>query len=207
MIGAKMENDAFVNKEGTAHYYQLPELCAVHDPLTDSKGITFEQKSDVRNTGMKVAHCGPCGQCSTAHDMKIMAATADSLTLDTTRCAFKIFLGRGAVEKCMEERVGFTPACQDCWLDNISCSFKSCKFTCIKHKLFRQSNNNFFDGLDDLNDCLKCDERMCGPGFIECSGSNRRRMGIVSDIERNEEDQCVLNDVDWMSLFDGSEGN
>ena len=42
----------------------------------------------------------------------------------------------------MEQNVGFTPGCRDCWLDNIQCSFNYCKFTCIKYKMFRQQNNN-----------------------------------------------------------------
>ena len=95
------------------------------------------------------------------------------------------------------ERVGFTPACEECWLENIACSFRACKFTCIKYKLFRQSNNK---GGDELNDCLKCDERSCGPGFIECSGANRRRMGVISDIGREAQDQCTKVNVDWIHL-------
>lgn len=27
--------------------------------------------------------------------------------------------GRGSVESCFDERVGFTPACRDCWVDNV----------------------------------------------------------------------------------------
>lgn len=203
LIGAAIEKKGYSQKEGTAHLYQNPQVCAVHDPLTDTQGLTIDSVADAHEANLKVAHCGDCGACSTAEDMRIMSETAESLTGDTTRCAFKIFLGIKAVEKCMEDRVGFTPACEDCWLDNISCSFKSCKFSCIKYKLFRQDNNNDDgSGNSELNDCLKCDERMCGPGFIECSGSNRRRMGIVSDIGRNSDtEQCTSSDVDWMTLF------
>ncbi|CAB9528689.1 expressed unknown protein [Seminavis robusta] len=196
MVGAVLERNSYSGKEGTNHYYTTPQMCGVDNPLTDT-GVTFPSLTDLHNAGSKVAHCGDCGACSTAHDMDIMGRTADSLTKDSTACAFKIFFGRRAVEKCMEERVGFTPACEDCWLDNIACSFKKCKFTCIKYKLFRQDNNK---ADDDLNDCLKCDERSCGPGFIECSGANRRRMGVVSDIGREAVDQCEAVDVDWTTV-------
>jgi hypothetical protein len=96
------------------------------------------------------------------------------------------------------ERVGFSPSCEDCWLQNINCSFKSCKFTCIKHKLSGIDKNN--NDKNELNDCLKCDERMCGPAFIECSGANRRRMGIISDIGREAQDQCTTVAFEWKSL-------
>ena len=221
LVGAAVEKKAFDDKEGTSHLYQLPQVCGAHfedlpfgrnathqqqqqqqlDASSFTMLTTFDSAEEARDSGLNVAHCGSCGSCSTSHDLSIMAQTTDSLTRDSTRCAFKIFLGRKAVEKCMEERVGFTPACEDCWLDNIGCSFKSCKFTCIKYKLFRQDNNN---GEDDLNDCLKCDERMCGEDFTVCSGSNRRRMGIISDIGRNADiEQCTDVDVDWASLNQG----
>lgn len=201
MIGARVERDGYETADGTSHLYQLPQVCGVEDPFADEMGTTYGSAQEAHDNGALVAHCGPCGSCSSAHDMAIMSETADSLTRVSTRCAFKIFLGRRSVEKCMEERVGFTPACEDCWLDNISCSFKSCKFTCIKHKLFRKDNNKDGD-TGELNDCLKCDERMCGPGFIQCSGSNRRRMGIISDIGRSDGDQCTQVDVNWFSIFD-----
>jgi len=210
LIGAAIEKRSFADAGDTSHLYHLPQVCGVADPKVDAEGITFDSAQMAHEDGLKIAHCGDCGECSTAHDMAIMSTTADSLTNDSTRCAFKIFLGRRAVQKCMAERVGFTEPCEDCWLDNISCSFRACKFTCIKHKLFRQDNNKKdtdgeLIGRVELNDCLKCDERMCGPQFIECSGSNRRRMGIVSDIGRDADNQCQAVDVDWFHLYDGDE--
>lgn len=198
MIGARIERKKFANAEGTTHLYQSPNVCGLQDPLSDEMGIIYNSVEEAHDDGAKIAHCGDCGSCSSAHDMEIMSRTKESLTRDSTRCAFKSFLGRASVEKCMEERIGFTPACEDCWMDNIFCSFKACKFTCIKYKLFRQDNNNG----DELNDCLKCDERMCGPQFIQCSGANRRRMGIVSDIGRNfDDEQCKSTDVNWNTIF------
>ena len=43
------------------------------------------------------------------------------------------------------------------------------------------------------NACLGCDERNCGPAFKSCSGANRRRLGIKSDIVRSDGEIC---DVD-----------
>ena len=66
--------------------------------------------------------------------------------------------------------------------------------------MFRQDNNDN-DDEQALNDCLSCDERMCGETFTLCSGSNRRRMGIISDIGRDADtEQCTAVDVDWKKL-------
>jgi hypothetical protein len=101
MIGARLERNNFQIKSSTHQYYQTPQVCAVDDPATDS-GVTFGSVLEANNAGAKVAHCGDCGACSTAVDMDIMAHTAETLTRDTTYCAFKSFMGRKAVEKCME---------------------------------------------------------------------------------------------------------
>ncbi len=47
----------------------------------------------------------------------------------------------------------------------------------------------------ELSDCLRCDEKLCGPAFISCAGANRRRAGVVSDIERNGTHVCKEVDV------------
>ncbi len=52
-----------------------------------------------------------------------------------------------------------------------------------------------------------CEEAKCEAGnpghFVRCSGSNRRRMNIVSDIARPAMEQCQVVGVDdWGSFFD-----
>ena len=86
----------------------------------------------------------------------------------------------------------FAQTRQTCWKNNIQCTISHCKFTCLKARLLATPNNikNETDGTLKLNDCLECDERLCGPKFLECAGANRRRVGIVSDIKRDEEEQC-----------------
>jgi hypothetical protein len=76
---------------------------------------------------------------------------------------------------------------------------KKCVFTCVKMLIFGGSNN---DDSGELNDCLKCDERRCGPAYIECAGANRRRSGIVSDIGRDEgAEVCAAVDPGWQERF------
>jgi len=135
--------------------------------------------------------------------MRIMGRTRETLTEDSTVCAMMILVGGPrAVIRCMNQRIGFTPPCRDCWVENIQCTFQHCKFTCLQSKLFREANNRHdgddSDGGGELNECLECDEKMCGPQFLSCSGANRRRMGVVSDIGRDaDKEQCKSVDFDW----------
>lgn len=197
LIGAKLEKRAYDRAPSTMALYKTSDVCGMN---TDSFN-TFPIAHEAHVDGYKVAHCGSCGQCSNLHDIDIQAATTETLTADSTKCAFLIFTGGlGAVHQCMQERVGFTPACEDCWVEDIECNVKHCKFTCIKSKyLFRDiTDNNEEDG--ELNDCLECDEKMCGPQFLKCSGSNRRRLGIHSDIDRDAHEECNVVDVDWQGF-------
>lgn len=155
-----------------------------------------------------VAHCGGCGQCSTVTDMTIMAKTTQTLTDDGTRCSARAMLGsvfllrgidvyRSIATECMTKNVGFTPSCQECWTDDMACSIQKCVFTCIKSLyILHEPKNKGADGK--LNSCLECDEKVCGPDFLRCSGANRRRQGIHSDIERDDDKElCRSVDVDW----------
>lgn len=125
-------------------------------------------------------HGGPCGACSNAQDVRLLYETRFTLTETATRCAQRyVLMGRDAAKRCFQS-VGFTPACEECWLDNMGCTFVHCGGTCIKSRLLREPNTPG----GTLNACLACDERYCGEGFLRCSGATRRRMGITSDISR-----------------------
>lgn len=194
-IGGAVERRRMQKKPSTLHLYEGSNVCAVNG---DGLSTTFASAMTAHSDGQKVAHCGSCGQCSTIPDMETMGRTKDTLTRDSTLCALRMLWGgRKAVASCMEHKVGFTPSCNDCWVDNIRCTFQSCKFTCLRYKIFGESNNNEHGGL---NRCLQCDEQMCGPEFLSCSGANRRRMGVVSDIGRDHDnEQCDQSDFDWES--------
>eukprot|EP00594_Rhizosolenia_setigera_P018254 CAMPEP_0178975390 /NCGR_PEP_ID=MMETSP0789-20121207/23107_1 /TAXON_ID=3005 /ORGANISM="Rhizosolenia setigera, Strain CCMP 1694" /LENGTH=121 /DNA_ID=CAMNT_0020664073 /DNA_START=201 /DNA_END=566 /DNA_ORIENTATION=+ len=104
--------------------------------------------------------------------------------------------GREGAARCMKEEVGFTKACEECWIDNIECTFSNCMFTCIKSNVLVGESNNNDD--DELNDCLYCDEVMCGEKFTLCAGANRRRAGIESDIDRDDGELCESVDHGWL---------
>jgi hypothetical protein len=135
LIGAYTEKRAFAHAVPTSDLYETSNVCGMN---MDSFS-TFPLVQEAHIDGFKVAHCGSCGQCSNRQDIDIQVDTADTLTADSTKCAFSIFTaGVGAVHKCMQEKIGFTPACEDCWVEDIECNVKHCMFTFIKDKyLFR----------------------------------------------------------------------
>jgi hypothetical protein len=113
------------------------------------------------------------------------------------------FLGSGMVTDCMNEKVGFTEGCTRVWVENVMCDLKKCIFTCLKMKLGLSGNGNN-DRAGKLNACLECDEKRCGPAFIEEAGANRRRSGIVSDIGRDDESEvCDIVDDGWIGWGEG----
>jgi hypothetical protein len=151
--------------------------------------------TDDNSTSVIVAHCGDCGACSTPHDINLYDETRNSLLQSTTKCAKRALIwGRATAETCMEKTVGFTPACNDCWIENIMCDLRKCVFTCMWYGLFKTIDDSApTTSADDgttpsknaLNPCTACDEQRCGPAFVQCAGANRRRSGIVSDIQRD----------------------
>ena len=67
------------------------------------------------------------------NDVSIYDVTKDTLTSTAKACALKAF-ARGAegVAACFDAKVGFTPPCRQCWVDNVMCDQKACVFTCIR---------------------------------------------------------------------------
>ena len=54
------------------------------------------------------------------------------------------------------------------------------------------------EDAQELNRCTLCDEKRCGIAFVECAGANRRRTAIISDIERDtEQEVCESVDQAW----------
>jgi len=43
-----------------------------------------------------------------------------------------------AGEACMNDRVGLSPACTVCWVDNMACDASTCKADCLLAKLTKQ---------------------------------------------------------------------
>jgi hypothetical protein len=155
----------------------------------DSSGnISTFNRSDYHKNFIPL-HCGSCGTCSNNLDIHIYKDTNRTMTPIARNCAAKsLFRGKNYAKKCMA-RTGMTLDCVNCWANNIMCDIRFCKFTCILSILFGQRNT-----MDNkLNSCLKCDEVMCGKEFLTCSGANRRRLDIITDIDRPSVQMCNLS--------------
>ncbi|GMH61476.1 hypothetical protein TL16_g10659 [Triparma laevis f. inornata] len=194
LIGTEVEKANVRKAPSTLYFYETPAVCGVHS--AEKQVVTHVNASEAGKAGDLVAHCGDCGFCSNYNDIEIYNTTKETLTKTSTNCATKAFIGGSdAVFDCFKEDVGFTDGCNDCWTENVMCDMKKCVFTCLKMIMTGQRNNG---GDGKLNDCLLCDEKLCGPAFIECAGANRRRSGIISDIGRDDENEvCDSVNAGW----------
>ena len=180
----------------TLSLYSTPEVCV--DSGGSVRTVTWEEHSEKS----RILNCGHCGKCSNRHDIKIYNETRETLTGITTDCVKGgLFRGRNTdyTRQCFEEHSQLTAPCVDCWMLNVDCNWKFCFNTCLKQKVrpFRWLPSLYRRKHDSpMDPCLECDERMCGPLFIECAGANRRRVGVVSDIQRNVALE-VCEKVDW----------
>jgi hypothetical protein len=177
-------------------YYTMPQVC-VRKPGLSGDYVTMDNRSIAIAEGYAppIAHCGPCGKCSTDQDLAAYQRTASTLTSTVTQCALRVlFSGPAAATQCMNEKVGLTSNCQTCWTENIVCDQRLCVLTCL-YSLIKGEKNNRDAAPGDLSACLQCDEKLCGPAFVQCAGANRRRCGITSDIGRSSSQLCNLTSL------------
>jgi hypothetical protein len=224
-IGMEIEQSYVRAGEGTHALYETTNVCGLEYPpyllelqdnftmkeeqeyttaaaLATTENIlafqTFPNASAARqhNDHTLIAHCGDCGECSNPHDINIYDETSVTLFKATLDCAkHGVFGGRRLASACMTDRVGMTPGCTDCWVENIMCDLRNCIYTCFFHAIV---SGGIHEGQQqELNRCTLCDEVRCGPKFIECVGANRRRSGIMSDIERDDQEVCTAADDSW----------
>jgi hypothetical protein len=208
-IGLEFEERYVSRARDTVYLYEAPDVCGLVGGknltnATSTSDITLSLTSfpnasaaNASTENTLIAHCGTCGACSNPNDIKIYDDTKDTLFKDTVVCAKKaLILGRITSTQCMKETVGFTPECTDCWVENIMCDLRLCVFICLWHSMFFKVESG--GDSKQLNRCTNCDEKRCGPAFIKCAGANRRRTGIISDIDRDEDEEvCTALEKDW----------
>ena len=178
--------------------FSTDKVCAMKK---DGTWITTTRALAASNH-LHILHCGMCSACSSPSDLMVIYNTRKNITTQMTKCstAFakpKILGGSHDLDElraCLRAH-GITfsdvpfgengPTCMDCWTDNIMCDSNQCKWDCIE---------KFFDPNNDgkYAKCLKCDETHCGPAFIKCAGANRRSSGIISDIDRAQDQVCTV---------------
>ena len=204
MIGSRTENTAAAKRPDTTKYFTTQVVCAFDpaNPWNDFQ--TFDSKAEAALAGFTVAHCGACSYCSNPHDIRQYVRTRTTIAKKSKECGPKVFLGTADdVSDCLESKIGFTRPCTKCWTDNMINTGQKCLNTCMRTLFSGFMTDNNVPGAGDegwLNQCLFCDEKMSGPAFVTCSGVARRRLGIVSEIERNPEEQCQNVEVDWVNV-------
>ena len=186
------------------------EVCAFDNRGPASNITTFADKDAAHAAGFQVLHCQPCGECSTWENLRIEWVTRNYLAAESARCAKKsLFGGEDAVTSCLEQPpIEFQSECAQCWTQDILCTKRYCAFIYLQSQLINTVGN--FNVKEGTITSAVCEEAHCeledGPGsgrmgFVECSGATRRRMNIVSSIERPEWQQCLIVDANYTELF------
>ncbi|CAF0842301.1 unnamed protein product [Didymodactylos carnosus] len=148
-------------------------------------GINYPTQEAACTNGTYPLHGGYCGACSSHQDINIFNITRNNMTNIATKCAVKyVLFGKNSAIRCMNKTVALSIECTECWVENMGCDAAHCMTKCAIDRILHV-NNTKPDG--SLNDCLACDEGYCGKPFIVCSGANRRRSGIMSDIDRPQD--------------------
>jgi hypothetical protein len=177
IVGEEQERKVWASAPSTLHMYTTEDVC-----LDDDSG--------------NVLNCGHCGPCSNLQDIKIYHETRSTLTGIMTDCARgDLIFGSDAFE-CLKERAGMTDGCTKCWVLNYQCNIQNCVRTCVKQRFFPFLPSWTPWKSEPLDPCIACDEKLCGPVFVGCAGANRRRVGVVSDIDRDMNRE-ICNKVDW----------
>jgi hypothetical protein len=101
---------------------------------------------------------------------------------------------------CNRDDIDFTEECARCWTVDELCAKKNYIFIFFQGVLYNKLTN-FEVGPNEITSAT-CDEAMCAPEFVPCSGATRRRMNIVSTIARPKEQQCSIVEEDWRTVFD-----
>eukprot|EP00579_Thalassiosira_antarctica_P019928 CAMPEP_0201976280 /NCGR_PEP_ID=MMETSP0904-20121228/56709_1 /ASSEMBLY_ACC=CAM_ASM_000553 /TAXON_ID=420261 /ORGANISM="Thalassiosira antarctica, Strain CCMP982" /LENGTH=218 /DNA_ID=CAMNT_0048527313 /DNA_START=214 /DNA_END=867 /DNA_ORIENTATION=+ len=171
-------------------------VCAFDNKCGDIR--EFDSKEDAHLAKYEVVHCGPCANCSTWNDMELQYSTRKNLAAKAQKCGIKT-MGGGidGLQKCLETDIGWTEECARCWAEDIFCTKNFCTFIYLQSLMTNQLGN--FKVSPDAITSTTCEEAHCEAGdgyFVQCSGSNRRRMNIVSGIARPDTEQCQIVDVD-----------
>ena len=203
MIGSRAENLTAQEAPDTSPYFITDVVCAFDPQNTGAPFRTFVNRQAAEAVGWKIAHCGACGDCSNMDDIEAYVETRQTIAASAKKCGPTNFLGTfDELVECLQGRIDFSEECTICWAENMRNTGRECLFTCVATLFtgFMASNNVDGAGEGWMNHCLYCDEKLSGPAFVTCSGVARRRLGIVSEIERNPAEQCPHVDVDWVSV-------
>lgn len=181
------------------------KVCAFNE--TGKRGLgppyvrTFENAEAARLRNYTIAHCGACGACSYSPNLGLQYTTRANLAEVSQVCVKKAtFRGREAGLQCFIDTIGFDIPCSNCWLSCGYCARDNCMFLYQQQAIINRLTN--FEVASGMKNAATCEEAMCELNFVPCSGANRRRMNIQSDIKRPSDQMCKLvNESIWATLF------
>lgn len=177
-------------------------VCAYQEAFNDEVTETFPSAQAALEANYTIAHCGECAACSKWQNLEVQWTTRHNLAILSHKCA-KVLLFSG-FEKAMQCHydIGFDEACSECWIQVESCATQHCAFIQMQAWIIAQLGN--FEVGPEVVTAAMCEEAICEVDFVPCSGANRRRMNIVSDIARPGKQQCPLveeSNAKWEALF------
>ncbi len=155
-------------------------VCAFHNTGPTSYRLeTHASVTLAQEAGGIVTHGGACGLCSSLDDLAAYAGTQD-LTEPVRMCGLSGLTGDlDAVDTCIQDTVGFTPACSRIWTFNTENTRSMCFDECIAALA---DPYHLEDG--SLNACLQCDEDSSGPVFKSVAARTRRNSGLATALCR-----------------------
>lgn len=194
---------AFPAREEVVHWWQNKSadpvdasVCGVR--FIDSNREEYELASFYnRHTleaspGFQLTHYQQCGACSTLQDLAVYGSL--DLTVMAKVCSKR--MGLANKKSCMME-IGFSETCAESWAYNADKTSQSCLLVCINEygliPLLTGTESSPNAEAGQLNQCLLCDEMISGPGFQYSAGRTRRNSGIVSEIDRPDEQVYDVN--------------
>ena len=155
-------------------------VCAFHK--TGKRSYRLETHASVtaaQEAGGIVTHGGACGLCSSLEELAAYAGTSD-LTEPVRTCGLNGLTGDlDAVDDCIQETVGFSPACSRIWTYNTENTRAMCFEECIA-----ALNDPYHLEDGSLNACLQCDEDNSGPVFKTVAARTRRNSGLATALCR-----------------------
>ena len=165
---------------------------------------TFNNKEEALKAGYIVTHQNHCGACSALFDLGILLEKRNMVE-DGRRCAKRLSL-KGS-KKCHVKKIELTEYCSEAWAYNATATRNRCMKTCIKeYGLINMILGKFPDVYTNpdgsLKPCILCDELKSGPGYAYATGRTRRSSGIISAIDRAEEELYHLDYRAYYQLFD-----
>ena len=153
-------------------------VCAIQGELSGYVLEDYKSASLAHESGAKITHAGPCGQCSSLQNLSIYIRNPD-LTDPVRECGIKGMLeGDDANIQCLMD-IGFDLPCAQIWFFNTRHTRQVCLEECMSAL---DAPHHMLDG--SLNDCIQCDEDESGPVFKAVAGRTRRNSGLPSGLCR-----------------------